>query len=154
MSMLEATRNAVLLIVSGDADVWRVTAVSLQVSLAALLLACVAGIPIGYALAGSTRRPAALASWLLHTMTALPTVVVGLALYFALSASGPLGWMDLLYTRAAMIVGQFVLATPIVAAVTLTAVRGLPREARETALTLGLSRRRRMRLLLREAQPA
>jgi tungstate transport system permease protein len=154
MSVLEATRDAGLLILSGDAEVWRVTAVSLQVSLVALLLACALGIPLGYGLAGSTRRPAAVASWLLHTMTALPTVVVGLALYFAFSASGPLGWMELLYTRAAMIVGQFVLATPIVAAVTLTAVRALPREARESARTLGVAPLRRMRLLLREARPA
>jgi tungstate transport system permease protein len=154
MSIVDSTRDAVLLILSGDADVWRVTAVSLQVSLVALLLACVSGIPLGYALAGSTRRSAAFASWLLHTMTALPTVVVGLALYFAFSAAGPLGWMDLLFTRTAMIVGQFVLATPIVAAVTLTAVRALPREARETARTLGVGMPHRMRLLLREAQPA
>ena len=100
------------------------------------------------------RRPvASLGSWVLHTLTALPTVVVGLTLYFALSAAGPLGWTNLLYTRAAMVVGQFILAVPILAAVALTAVRNLPLEARETARTLGTTRPRRMQLLLVEARP-
>jgi tungstate transport system permease protein len=111
-------------------------------------------VPAGYAAAHTRRAVASTASWLLHTLAALPTVVVGLTLYFAFSAAGPLGWMDLLYTRAAMVVGQFVLAFPILAAIALTAVRSLPREAHETALTLGLRRGRRMQLLLLEARPA
>jgi tungstate transport system permease protein len=146
--------DAIALILRGDGEIWRVTAVSLQVSLTALALATAAGIPLGYALALSGRSVIALASGLLHTLTALPTVVIGLTLYFALSAGGPLGWMDLLYTRTAMVVGQFVLALPILAAIALTSVAGLPLEAHETAVTLGASGRRRMQLLLREARPA
>jgi tungstate transport system permease protein len=79
---------------------------------------------------------------------------VGLTLYFAFSAAGPLGWMDVLYTRTAMIAGQFILALPILGALALTAVRHLPVEAHETALTLGLTRRFRMQLLLLETAPA
>jgi tungstate transport system permease protein len=154
MSMLDAIGQAIVLIARGDPDVWGVTAVSLQVSTVALLCATAVGIPLGYRLALSRGRSASLASWLLHTLAALPTVVVGLALYFALSASGPLGWMDLLYTRAAMMVGQFVLALPIVAALTLTAVRNLPRESNETAMTLRVTGGRKMLLLLNEARPA
>jgi tungstate transport system permease protein len=105
-------------------------------------------------LAFSKRPVIALASGMLHTLTALPTVVVGLTLYFAFSRSGPLGWMDLLYTRTAMVVGQFVLAFPILAAIGLTSVAGLPLEAHETARTLGVAGRRRMLLLLREVRPA
>jgi tungstate transport system permease protein len=100
------------------------------------------------------RRVAALGSAVLHTLAALPTVVVGLTLYFAFSASGPLGWMDLLYTRTAMVLGQIVLAVPILAAITLTAVRGLPVEAQETAFTLGIGRLHRLQLLLVEAREA
>jgi len=154
MSFLDSIGGAVMLIARGDAEVWRVTAVSLQVSLVALLLAVAAGLPTGYACAIARRPVAAVGSWLLHTLTALPTVVVGLTLYFAFSAAGPLGWMDLLYTRAAMVVGQFILAVPILAAIALTAVRGLPGEARETAITLGISGPRRMQLLLVEARSA
>lgn len=154
LDILTNTWRALGLMLSGDPEVWRVTGVSLQVSLAALVLATASGVPLGYALALSSRRVVAAASWLLHALTALPTVVVGLGLYFALSASGPLGWMNLLYTRAAMVAGQFVLATPIVAALALTAVRSLPLEARETAIALGLGRALTMRTLLREARAA
>ena len=154
MSLFTSFGDAVMLIAQGDAEVWRVTAVSLQVSIAALLLAIIVGLPTGYAVAVARRSVASIGSWILHTMTALPTVVVGLTLYFAFSAAGPLGWMELLYTRSAMIIGQFILALPILAAIALTAVRNLPAEAHETAITLGLTRSRRMQLLLMEARPA
>jgi tungstate transport system permease protein len=154
MSLLESFGAAVRLIARGDAEVWHVTAVSLQVSVAALILAAVVGLPTGYAVAVARPRVAAFGSWMLHTMTAFPTVVVGLTLYFALSAAGPLGWMDLLYTRAAMVAGQFVLAVPILAALVLTAIRTLPVEAHETAITLGVGRVRRMELLLGERRSA
>jgi tungstate transport system permease protein len=154
MSLLDSIGEAVMLIVRGDTEVWDVTTVSLQVSTIALVLAIVVGLPVGYAVAIARRPVAAVGSWLLHTLTALPTVVVGLTLYFALSAAGPLGWMDALYTRAAMIAGQFILALPILGAIALTAVRNLPVEAHETALTLGVTRRLRMQLLLLEARPA
>lgn len=154
MSLLDSVREAVLLIARGDSEVWRVTGVSLQVSVLALVLAMVVGVPTGYAVAVARRAVAAIGSWILHTLTALPTVVVGLTLYFAFSAAGPLGWMDLLYTRTAMVVGQFILALPILAAIALTAVRNLPVEAHETAVTLGVTPVRRMQLLLVEARPA
>lgn len=154
MALLTSIGDAVMLIARGDAEVWRVTAVSLQVSIAALLLAIIAGLPIGYAVAVARQPFTTIGSWLLHTMTALPTVVVGLTLYFAFSAAGPLGWMDVLYTRGAMVIGQFILAVPILAAIALTAVRHLPLEAHETAMTLGIGRWRRMQLLLKETRPA
>lgn len=154
MSVLDSIGDAVLLIARGDPEVWRVTVVSLQVSGLALLLAIAVGLPMGYAVAVARRPVASLGSWILHTLTALPTVVVGLTLYFAFSAAGPLGWMNLLYTRTAMVVGQFVLAVPLLAAIALTAVKNLPAEAHETALTLGIVGSRRMRLLLVEARAA
>lgn len=151
---MTALADAFRLIVTGDADVWRITGVSLFVSLAALALASAAGVPLGYALARARGPAARIASSIVHTLTALPTVVVGLLLYFLLSASGPLGWMDLLYTQLAMIVGQTILALPIVAALTLVAVRQLPPAAIETAATLGLSRGRTMLVLLGDAHGA
>lgn len=154
VGILSDIGRALVLIVTGDAEVWRVTTVSLRVSAGALVLATLAGVPLGYAAAVSGHRVLAVSSWLLHALTALPTVVVGLGLYFVLSASGPLGWLDVLYTRIAMLIGQFVLATPIVAALVLTAIRHLPREAHETVVALGLGRMARMRTLVREARAA
>jgi len=151
---MTAVLDALRLIVSGDAEVWQITGVSLLVSGTALLIASVIGVPLGYWLAHLHGRAARLVSSLLHTLTALPTVVVGLLLFFLLSASGPLGWMDLLYTRLAMIAGQALLALPIVAALTLVAIERLPLPAFETAASLALPAWTRLRLLVGEAWPA
>jgi tungstate transport system permease protein len=151
---MSAVADALRLILAGDAEVWAITAVSLFVSLSALLLATLMGVPLGYWLAHARGGWARALSSIVHTLTALPTVVVGLLLYFMLSASGPLGWMDLLYTRVAMIVGQTVLALPIVAALTLVAVQRLPPAAFETAASLGLGRLTRLRVMLGEAHAA
>ena len=148
------TLRALRLILEGDSEVWQVTFTSLSVSVSALVLALAFAVPLATTLAFSTRRTARLASWILHTLTALPTVAIGLALYFVLSARGPLGWMDVLYTKAAMILGQTILAFPIVAALVLTDLRRLPPAASETALTLGLGPFRRGVLLLGELGPA
>ncbi len=146
--------DALRLIANGDREVWQVTMTSLTVSVTALLIALLLAVPLASLLAFSRRRIARFGSWMLHTLTAIPTVAIGLALYFVLSAEGPLGWMDVLYTRAAMIAGQSLLAFPIVAALVLTDLRRLPAEARETAITLGLGPFRRSGLLLRELGPA
>jgi tungstate transport system permease protein len=146
--------QALRLIVSGDAEVWQVLLVSLQVSLVALLLASLVGLPLAYALSQARRPLARLATLAVHTATALPTVVIGLTLYFMLSASGPFGWMQLLYTRAAMTLGQFVLALPIVTAVALVALSRIPADFGETVTTLGLPRLRAMRLFFAESKPA
>lgn len=152
--MLADLVHALRLIITADPDVWQVTGVSLQVSITALLLATAAALPLAYSLSTTSSRFAGIATWLIHTATAFPTVVVGLTLYFVLSQSGPLGWMQLLYTKAAMTMGQFLLALPIVAAVCLVALNRLGPEYRETVLTLGVRRFRAMRLLLQEIRPA
>jgi tungstate transport system permease protein len=146
--------QALRLIASGDPEVWQVTAVSLQVSLTALLVATLVGLPLAHVLSRGQGRLAGVATWLVHTATALPTVVIGLTFYFLLSASGPFGWMNMLYTRAAMVVGQFVLALPMITAVALVALTRLAPDLRETVRTLALPRVTAMRLLLREVQPA
>ncbi|MDP1569374.1 MAG: ABC transporter permease [Vicinamibacterales bacterium] len=146
--------DALTLVATLDGEVWQVTAVSLQVSFVALALALALAVPAGYALAGARSGVAQAASGVLHALAALPTVVVGLTLYFALSASGPLGWMDLLYTKAAMVAGQTILAFPILAALTLGAVRRLPPSARETVQTMGIRGVARMRVVLNEVRPA
>jgi len=146
--------QALRLIVSGDAEVWQITLVSLQVSVVALIVAAVVGVPLAYLLSRTRGLLARIASTVVHTATALPTVVIGLTFYFLLSASGPLGWMHLLYTRAAMTLGQFVLAVPIVTAVAMVSLARLPRDFHETARTLHLSRLATMRLSFLEVRPA
>ena len=146
--------EALRLLARGDADAWHVALVSLQVSIAAVVAATVAGIPLAYWLSQRRRRVVNLAISLSHAATAIPTVVIGLTLYFVLSASGPLGWMHFLYTRLAMVLGQFMLALPVVTAICLVSLTHQPSEFAETVRTLAVPPLRRMRLTLAEVRPA
>jgi tungstate transport system permease protein len=152
--MLAEIWRAVALIVSGDPEVWQIAGVSFSVSLTAVSGALLLGLPLTYVLSAAHPRATRTGLWILHGLAALPTVVVGLTLYFVLSASGPLGWTRLLYTRTAMATAQLVLALPLLAAVVLGALQRLPPSARETLVIHGLAHTHRMRWLLREVRGA
>src|SRR4051812_36757333 len=152
--MLAETARALALIAHRDVEVWQIAGVSLVVSTAALVAALVIGLPLTYAVARSGPRATRVGLWAAHSFAALPTVVVGLTLYFALSAGGPLGWTKLLYTRTAMALGQFVLALPLLVAVVLGALHRLPESASEALVTHGVTPARRMAWLLWEVRTA
>src|ERR1700730_10605149 len=124
-------RSALQLVLSGDPALLAIVGLSLIVSLSAVLCAALIGIPLG-ALIALTRfsgREGIIVA--LNAMMGLPPVVVGLALYLALSRSGPLGAWGLLFTPQAMIVAQTVLVAPIIAALTRQTVEDLWSEYRE-----------------------
>ena len=152
--MLAEIGQALALIIGRDAEVWQITGVSFAVSLTAVSGAVALGLPLAYGLAASGARGARMGMWAAHSFAALPTVVIGLTLYLVLSASGPLGWARLLYTRAAMSMAQLVLALPLVVAIVLGALRELPPSAREALLTHGVTRVRQMGWLLWEVKSA
>ena len=124
--------------------------VSLYTSSCAIVIAALLGVPIGLWLGLNRFRGRQLLLALLNTLMALPTVVVGLLLFGLLSRQGPLGPLGLLFTPLAMIIGQTVLATPIVANLVLAAVTGADQRIIDTALTLGASRLQAAIQLLRE----
>lgn len=135
--ILEGLREAVRLIITLDRDMLGIVSVSMAVSSIATILASIIGLPIGYLVATHRFPGRRLATTTLNTLLALPTVVVGLVVYAMLSRRGPIGFLDLLYTPAAMIVGETILAIPIVAAFTVSALHGIDRRVGDTALTLG-----------------
>jgi len=114
------------------------------------VIAALLGVPTGLWLGLNRFRGRQILLALLNTLMALPTVVVGLLLFGLLSRQGPLGPLGLLFTPLAMIVGQTVLATPIVANLVLAAVTGADQRIINTALTLGASRFQAAIQLLRE----
>jgi tungstate transport system permease protein len=120
----------------------------LQVSLAAVALAAVIGLPIGAAAALYRFPGRGLLVALLNAFMGLPPVVVGLSVYLLLSRSGPLGPLGLLFTPAAMIIAQCILVTPIVAALTRQTVADLNEEYDEQLRAMGAGRLRKMRTLL------
>jgi tungstate transport system permease protein len=140
MSFAEAFANAVRMLLTLDPSVLSAVAVSLRVSLVATLLAALLGVPIGFLVATSEFRGRRLAELTLNTLTALPTVVVGLLAYTLLSRRGPFGPLGLLYTQTGMVMGETVLVTPLLGALTMAVVGGADPRIRETALTLGASR--------------
>ena len=148
----DGTREAARLLLTGDAEVWRIALLSLQVSGGATLLSLLLGIPCGTLLA-LTRFPGRdLVVSLVNTGMGLPPVVVGLFVTVLLWRNGVLGALELLYTPAAMVLAQLVIALPIVIGLTLAAVQQVPDSFRLQMLGLGASRFQVVLVLLREAR--
>jgi tungstate transport system permease protein len=141
--MVETFHETILRLASLDRDVISIAALSLRVSLAAVAIGLLIGVPVG-ALVAVTRFPgrsAAIA--LLNAFMGLPPVVVGLFVYLLLSRSGPLGSAGLLFTPAAMVVAQTALATPLIAALTRQIVADSDAHLGPQLRSLGLSAMRR-----------
>ncbi len=148
--LVDSLFKALELIFTFDREVRMAVWTSLYTSGCATLLSGALGIPVGLWLGISRFTGRRLAITLLNTLMALPTVVVGLLLFGLFSRQGPLGPLGLLFTPLAMIAGQTVLATPIVANLVLAAVTGADQRIINTALTLGANRLQAARQLLRE----
>ena len=127
----ESFRLAFALLTQFDPGLLAIVALSLQVTLSAVVIACLIGLPIGAFVAVARFPGRFLATALLNTLMGLPPVVVGLLVYMMLSNAGPLGVLRLLYTPGAMIIAQGVLVTPIVAALTRQVVEDLHHEYAE-----------------------
>jgi len=140
--LITSLNAALTMIIHLDQEVLNAVATSLYTSFTAILIAAVFGIPFGAVIGMRQFSGKRLAVTLLNTLMALPTVVVGLLLFGLFSRQGPLGPLGLLFTPWAMIAGQVVLATPIVANYTLAAVAGADPRILPTAITLGAGRLR------------
>ena len=144
--------EAIRLILAWDSDLIEIIGLSLRVTLIAVAVSCVIGLPIG-ALVGAFSFPGRTAATvMLNALMGLPPVVVGLIAYLLLSASGPLGPLGLLYTPTAMVIAQTILVTPIVAALTRQVVEDLHREYAEQFSSLQVGPFDRVVALLRDAR--
>lgn len=152
--LIGALTEALKLIISLDREVLSIAFLSLRVAGTATLLAAVLGIPLAYTIA--TRdfplREAVLT--IFNTLMALPTVLVGLLCYSFLSRKGPLGFMDLLFTPSGIIIGDLILAFPLVVALTVAAVDSVDERVRLTAMNLGASGMQVVITVLMEARYA
>ena len=125
---------------------------SALVSLTATAIAIVVGVPLGTWLALSRIRGRRLLATFLNTGMAIPTVVVGLLVALLLWRSGPLGDLGLIYTLRGMIVAQVLIATPLVAGITMAGLQALPPELSDQLRALGASRRQMVIRLWLEAR--
>jgi len=150
--LVAGVREALRLLLTGDAEVFAILRLSLEVSGVATLVSLALGVPAGAALAlvrfpGRTLLVAAV-----NAGMGLPPVVVGLFVTLLLWRSGPLGGWEILYTPAAIVLAQAVIAAPIVTGITLAAVQNVPEKFRLQLLALGASRAQMVGVVVREAR--
>lgn len=148
----EGLSQAFRLISAMDREMLSAVGVSLRVSATAIAMACVFGIPFGLFLGIREFFGKSLVVTGLNTLMALPTVTVGLVVYALLSRRAALGVLGLLYTPKAMVIGQVILAFPIIAALCLSATQAVDPRARRTALALGAGPAQVSWTIMREAR--
>lgn len=142
--------TALGLVLSGDARLFEIIGLSLYVSLTAVTIGCLIGIPLAAALATLTFPGRGAIVTVVNALMGLPPVVVGLAVYLMLSRSGPLGVFGLLYTPTAMIIAQAILVTPLVTALAHASLSERHREYDEWFRSLRLTRRETIGTLIYE----
>ncbi len=150
--ILEGILKAFHLLFTLDPEVLGITLLSLQVSGTATLISLFIGISTGTLVALTEFPGRRLVVSLINTGMALPPVVVGLFVTIFLWRNGPLGFLGILYTPAAMIVAQAVIATPLVMGITLAAIQALPKKLRLQILALGATRLQMVWILVKEAR--
>ena len=143
---------ALSLLLNFDASLFQIVALSLQVSLLAVLIAALLGFPLGAAVALWRFPGRGVMIVALNALMGLPPVVAGLIVYLLLSRAGPLGEWGFLFTPGAMVIAQVVLVLPILAALSRQKVEELLGEYREQFISLGMSRSRMMPTLLWDAR--
>ncbi len=150
--IFEGIYKAFYLLFTLDPEVLGVTLLSLQISGTATLISLFVGISVGTTVALAEFPGRKFVVSLINTGMGLPPVVVGLFVTIFLWRNGPLGFLEILYTPAAMILAQTVIATPIVMGITLAAIQALPKNLRLQILALGATRLQMVWILVKEAK--
>jgi len=148
----EGIKQAFILLISGDPEVWEITLLSLEISGLATLISLLFGLPLGTWLALRNFRGRGFTLSLVNTGMALPPVVVGLWVSIFLWRSGPLGNLDWIYTPIAMVIAQTIIAAPVVIGLTAAALQQLDPRLQLQLLGLGASRLQMVLALWREAR--
>ena len=138
--IIEGLAKALELVFSLDREIYGIVGRSVRFALTATLLAAVAGVPLGFVIGSKSFKGKPAVITLLNTLMALPTVVVGLLGYAFLSRRAPLGFLDLIFSPHAVILGEFLLSLPVITNLTVSAVQAVDNRAYLTAQTLGASR--------------
>jgi tungstate transport system permease protein len=146
--ILASLALAARLITGADPELRRIVRLSLEVSLAAAVLACAMGLPLGAWIAVHRFRGRRMAIVFLNALLGLPSVVVGLIVYLLLSRAGPLGSLGILFTPTAIVIAQTLLVLPMVAALSRQIVEDGWGEYREQLTSLGVTSARAVATLL------
>ena len=150
--IIEGMRQALVLIFSLDQNLFEIIWLSLKVTITAVLIASLIGMPLGAWLAVSRFRFRRSTIAILNALMGLPPVVVGLIVYILLSRSGPLGVLNLLFTPTAMIIAQVIIVAPLIASITHQVLRDLWAEYHDLLIALDTSKWQRIKTLIFDAR--
>lgn len=146
--------KAIELIISFDPEVMEIAGRTLGIAGTSCLLASLISLPLASLIHFRQFRGKRVLVNIIQTLFGVPTVIVGLFVFVLLSRAGPLGELGILFTPAAMVIGQMILITPILLGLTISALSGVSKEVVETATSLGASGSQLVLLVLREARYA
>jgi len=145
-------REAARLLAGGNAELYGIIGRTLLISSAATLCSIVVGVPLGYAVARGRFPGRTFLLSAVNTGMGMPPVVVGLVVWLLLARSGPLGGLELIYTKRAMVLAQFIISLPLVVGFTAASIQALPAQLPDLLAMLGASRLRVLWLISREAR--
>ena len=145
-------KNAAVLIFTGNREIYEILFTTIKVSGIAVLFSILFGVPLGIVIGLNKFRGKRLAITLINTGMSAPPVAVGLMIILFIWRSGPLGFMELLYTPTAMIIAQMIIAFPIITGITLAAIQQINPGLKQQALSLGANRIQLLWILIKEAK--
>ena len=140
LELFQALDIAFKLIINFDHNVIEIVLLSLKVTLLALLISCLIALPLGSLIATNDFFGKNIVLVLINSMMSLPPVIVGLFVYMFFSKSGPLGWLEILYTPKAMILAQTIIITPIILALARQVFEDFYHEYKDFLISLNLSK--------------
>ena len=144
--------KALELLITFDKEVYHIAFTSIRISVSAIIISTLISVPIAIAIGLNKFRLKKPLVALFNTLTALPTTVIGLLVYFMVSRSGPFGYLDILFTPYAIVTGLVILSMPIIISVTLSGISKLDSRLHETLKTLGASKIDIMKTIIVEAK--
>ena len=150
--VLDSLLTALTLIFTGDRDVFSIAGRTILIAGSSTLIATLIFIPVGSLIYFHDFPGKGALVYVIQTLYSVPTVFVGLLVFITLSKDGPLGNLGLLFTPQAIVIGHVVLISPIVTGLTVSALRGVAPEIKDTALSLGANRLQTILTIVREAK--
>jgi tungstate transport system permease protein len=152
--LLEAVRIALDMILSGDGTVYSIALRTLLIATSATAISSILFVPLGCLLHFSHFRGKRLAVSVIQTLYSVPTVLVGMLVFLFISRAGPVGGLGLLFTPAAIVIGEVLLIAPIITGLTISSLQSMGSELRDTALSLGAGKGRMVLKVLAESRQA
>lgn len=148
----EAIKEAIRLIVSLDDEVLQIAGRSLRIALTSCAISALLCLPLASLIHFKQFRGKKLVTTMIQTMFSLPTVSIGLIVYIFVSNAGPLGFLGIVFTSTAIVIGQIILISPIMLGLFISAFSGIDKSVPETAISLGANTYQMVMVTIREAR--